>query len=131
MTPRIRFANPVIFVKEIEISKSFYTEMIGLKIIQDASVFVLFEDHFSIHQAQELSETVFGCASAAAQELQGRENLLLYFESEDIEQTFSRIEKRVNLIHPIEKQAWGQRVFRFYDPDRHIIEIGEPSVFQF
>ena len=131
MTPKIRFAHPVIFVKEIEISKSFYTDVIGLKVIQDAGVFVLFEDHFSIHLAQELIETIFGYANAAAQALQGRENLLLYFESDDIEQAFSRIEEQVNLIHPIEKQAWGQRVFRFYDPDRHIVEIGEPSVFQF
>jgi hypothetical protein len=34
----------------------------------------------------------------------------------------------VELIHPILQQAWGQRVFRFYDPDRHIVEIGEPMV---
>ncbi|WP_424540407.1 hypothetical protein [Sinorhizobium medicae] len=28
---------------------------------------------------------------------------------------------------PIERQAWGQRVFRFYDPDEHAIEVGEPQ----
>lgn len=31
------------------------------------------------------------------------------------------------IIHPFEKQAWGQNVFRFYDPDRHIPEIGEAT----
>ena len=32
----------------------------------------------------------------------------------------------MTFIHNIEQQPWGQRVLRFYDPDRHIIEIGEP-----
>jgi len=49
MTANIRFANPVVFVKDIEVSKKFYTELIGLKIVEDANVFVLFEDHFSLH----------------------------------------------------------------------------------
>ena len=25
----------------------------------------------------------------------------------------------------MKEHAWGQRVVRFYDPDRHIIEVGE------
>ena len=28
-------------------------------------------------------------------------------------------------IHPIIEHSWGQRVVRFYDPDKHIIEVGE------
>jgi catechol 2,3-dioxygenase-like lactoylglutathione lyase family enzyme len=128
---KIRFANPVVFVKEIETSKRFYTEIVGLTIIQDAKVFILFEDHFSIHQARELVNTIFGEDQESALELQGRENLLLYFESDNLEGIFERIKDRVSLIHPIEQQAWGQKVFRFYDPDRHIVEIGEPMVYQF
>jgi hypothetical protein len=26
----------------------------------------------------------------------------------------------------LREQPWGQRVFRVYDPDGHIVEIGEP-----
>ncbi len=25
----------------------------------------------------------------------------------------------------MKEQSWGQRVVRFYDPDKHIIEVGE------
>jgi hypothetical protein len=29
-------------------------------------------------------------------------------------------------IHPIREQPWGKRMMRLYDPDDHIVEIGEP-----
>ncbi|MBQ8137428.1 MAG: glyoxalase, partial [Clostridia bacterium] len=28
-------------------------------------------------------------------------------------------------VHPPVTHRWGQRVVRFYDPDGHIIEVGE------
>ena len=31
----------------------------------------------------------------------------------------------VQYVHPVKEHSWGQRVVRFYDPDRHIIEVGE------
>ena len=32
----------------------------------------------------------------------------------------------VTCVHPIREQPWGQRVFRVFDPDRHLVDIGEP-----
>jgi hypothetical protein len=29
-------------------------------------------------------------------------------------------------VHPLREHPWGQCVFRVYDPDGHIVEIGEP-----
>ena len=36
----------------------------------------------------------------------------------------------ISYVHPVHQQPWGQRAMRFYDPDGHIIEVGEtmPSV---
>ena len=31
----------------------------------------------------------------------------------------------IEYVHPIMEHSWGQRVVRFYDPDKHIIEVGE------
>jgi hypothetical protein len=31
----------------------------------------------------------------------------------------------IEYIHKLFEQSWGQRVVRFYDPDKHIIEVGE------
>ncbi len=50
----------------------------------------------------------------------------LYFESDDLEPIYQRLcDTKVEFIHPICEQPWGQRVMRFYDLDGHIIEIGE------
>ncbi|HMB21901.1 MAG: VOC family protein, partial [Chloroflexota bacterium] len=89
--------------------------------------FVLFEDHFAIHQARELAATVWKAeAPSGTDQPQGRHNVLIYFETDTLEDTFERLKEKVRLINPIERQAWGQNVFRFYDPDGHVVEIGEP-----
>lgn len=31
----------------------------------------------------------------------------------------------IEYIHPTMEHSWRQRVVRFYDPDKHIIEFGE------
>ena len=123
----LKFINSIAFVKDINLSKTFYTEMLGLKIAEDHGPFVLFEDHFALHQAHELAVTVWGAdCPPDTDQPQGRHNLLLYFETGELEQMFARLKDRVKLIHPIRRQAWGQAVFRFYDPDGHVVEIGEP-----
>jgi len=32
----------------------------------------------------------------------------------------------VKYVHGVIEQPWGQRAVRLYDPDLHIIEVGEP-----
>lgn len=123
----LKFINSIAFVKDISTSKTFYAEILGLKIVEDHGAFVLFEDHFALHQAHELAVTVWGAdCPPGTDQPQGRQNLLLYFETEELEQRFAQIKDRVKLIHPLQRQAWGQVVFRFYDPDGHVVEIGEP-----
>ena len=125
MNLELHFINPVVFVKDIEVSKAFYSDLLKLKILQDSGPFVLFEDHFSLHQAREILITTFGEDPSTDKQVLGSDNLLLYFECDHLDALFSEICDKVVLIHPILTQAWGQRVFRFYDPDRHIVEIGE------
>ena len=122
----MRFINPIPFVRDIDRSREFYQERLGLKIVEDFGSFVLFETGFAIHEGSALEQTIWREASAA-KEPYGRRNLLLYFEHEDVDAAFEAIAPHVDLIHPVERQVWGQRVFRFYDPDGHAIEIGEPQ----
>ena len=51
----------------------------------------------------------------------------LYFEVEDFDEFLLLLEKHkeVKLVHPPKKYEWQQRVVRIYDPDFHMIEIGE------
>jgi catechol 2,3-dioxygenase-like lactoylglutathione lyase family enzyme len=122
----MRFVNPIPFVRDIARSKAFYETRMGLRVIEDFGSFVLFETGFAIHEGPALERTVWR-ETSATQAPYGRANLLLYFEHEDVDAAFSAIAPHVTLIHPVEQQAWGQRVFRFYDPDGHAVEVGEPQ----
>ena len=31
----------------------------------------------------------------------------------------------IQYINPVAENSWGRRVVRFYDPDHHVIEVGE------
>ena len=49
-----------------------------------------------------------------------------YFEYSNLNELFDRLTKNnVEVIHPIREHPWGQRAFRIYDPDNHIIEFAE------
>jgi catechol 2,3-dioxygenase-like lactoylglutathione lyase family enzyme len=122
----MRFVNPIPFVRDIGQSTAFYRDVLGLAVVADHGDIVIFEGHFAIHDGGALIRTVWGAAEAGDDAAFGRRNLLLYFEDDDIEACFARLRDRVRLVHPLQRQPWGQHVFRFYDPDGHAIEIGEP-----
>ncbi len=121
------FVNTIVFVKDINRSKQFYIDVLGLKIVQDLDTIVFFENHFVIHIADSIIKTVFKKNNRFAKMKQGRKNILIYFETNKLTECYKKIETmKVKFIHGIEEQAWGQKVFRFFDPDGHIVEIGEP-----
>ncbi len=123
----VKFANTIVFVKDIEKSKNFYTEILGLKIVNDYGTVIMFEDHFVIHNSKSIIKTVFKTFNLRSIFKQGKKNILIYFESIQLNEIFEKVKKsKVKIIHKIEKQAWGQQVFRFFDPDNHLVEIGEP-----
>jgi hypothetical protein len=75
-------------------------------VAEDHGTIVIFNEHFAIHEGRELAATVWGEGAADAAPY-GRRNVLFYFEDDDVDACFTRISGRVDLIHPIVKQAWG------------------------
>ena len=50
----------------------------------------------------------------------------IYFEEDRFDAFAERLSTLpIQYVHPVKEHRWGQRVVRFYDPDRHIIEVGE------
>ncbi len=49
------------------------------------------------------------------------------FEEPDFDGFLKRLERfpGIDRLGTVTEQGWGQRVVRFYDPDGHIIEVGE------
>lgn len=58
----------------------------------------------------------------------------LVFEEENFDEFINHLKQFNDIIclHETKEYPWGQRVIRFYDPDFHIIEVGESmeSVFK-
>ncbi len=122
----IKFQSSVIFVKDIEASRRFYEELLEQQVEMDFGPNVGFVGGFAIWQVEHAYQMLFGHAPEDDRQL-GRENLELYFESEELDTVSARLsEASVQFVHPIREQPWGQRVFRVYDPDGHTVEIGEP-----
>jgi catechol 2,3-dioxygenase-like lactoylglutathione lyase family enzyme len=120
---RIKFNTAIIFTGDIAASKEFYHVLLGLTVLQDADTFVLLEGNLGLHKADVFYEYIGKQYGGRAM---GRDNLDLYFTADDIEAAERRLKDAgVKFIHGIKEFPWGEKLFRVYDPDGHIVEIGD------
>lgn len=120
-----RFESAVFFVKDVEKSKNFYANILGQKITMDFGRNVGFEGGFAIWDVEYALNTIF--SEKARSKKIGSNNSEIYFESTDLENLYEKLkEKGVKIIHATRTHPWGQKAFRVFDPDKHIIEFGEP-----
>jgi catechol 2,3-dioxygenase-like lactoylglutathione lyase family enzyme len=118
----LKLISSVLFVKDIQVSRRFYETVLGQKVLMDHGPNVGFEGGFALWQVEHAHQMVFGSPKTV-----GNANLELYFETDHLDDALVVLNaQNVKLIHPLVEQPWGQRVVRFYDPDEHIVEIGEP-----
>ena len=123
----IRFQKALLLVKDVAISRTFYEQTLQQKIEYDFGEDVVFKGGFAIHYANHLSQLLFNRPNPLIDDRLGKENFELYFECDFLDDVFNKLmESGITFIHTMKEQPWGQRVFRFYDPDHHIVEIGEP-----
>jgi catechol 2,3-dioxygenase-like lactoylglutathione lyase family enzyme len=115
----------LIVVEDMERSRKFYENLMGQNVILDFGANITFEGDFCL-QTRDSWERFIGKENPVTCQ---PNNFELYFEETEFEE-FARelknnTEFKVELIHDVKEYPWGQHVIRFYDPDRHIIEVGE------
>ncbi|OHD56331.1 MAG: hypothetical protein A2Y33_12045 [Spirochaetes bacterium GWF1_51_8] len=119
----MKFVCPLIVVEDIARSRAFYENTLGMKVKMDFGQNVAFEGDFAIHLKSHFDSLTGKQGIAPGSK---PHNFELYFESEDLENDYRRLmESGAEVCHDLREQPWGQRVFRVYDPDGHIVEIGE------
>jgi catechol 2,3-dioxygenase-like lactoylglutathione lyase family enzyme len=120
----MRFKCPLIVVSNIKISKDFYEKILGQKVKFDFGENLVFEGDFSIQLKPHFANMI----SISQDDIIFKSNNFeLYFEEESLDGFIEKLNtiREIQYIHHLEEHPWGQRVIRFYDPDKHIIEVGE------
>ncbi len=120
-----KFKRAVLFVNNVKKSKDFYINILGQKILMDGERYVEFEGEFCIWDKEYALNTIYSDKAKSASV--GGNNSEIYFESSNLDDFYKNLNNiGVTFIHPIHEYPWGQRAFRVFDPDNHIIEFGEP-----
>lgn len=117
----MKFKNPLIVVTDINKSVEFYKIVLGLRKIMDFGANVTLTGGLSLQTKDSWIEFI-GTNDISF----GSNCSELYFEEDDFDsfaETLSKLD--IDYVHPVKEHSWGQRVVRFYDPDHHIIEVGE------
>lgn len=116
--------GPIILVENIQRSRQFYGTTLRQKVKYDFGVNVSFEGDFAIHLKSHFAEITHMNHSQSI--IMGSNSFDLCFETEIIDEIFHELQRiNTRFLNGIEEQPWGQRVLRCYDPDGHLVEIGE------
>lgn len=109
-------------VKDVNVSKLFYEELFDQKVVFDFGRNVTFSGGFAI---QENFAWLIDLPVNSV--IEKSNNMELYFEVDDFDVFMEKLKTYGNIeyVHRPKKHEWKQRVVRIYDPDYHVIEIGE------
>lgn len=112
----------VISVSDIHTSKKFYEDLFGLKVYQDYGINIAFTCGLALQQN-------FGWLIHLPEEdiLKKSNNMEIAFEEQDFDGFLEKLKNYpdIECLGDVIEHSWGQRVIRFYDPDGHLIEVGE------
>lgn len=120
----MKFSCPLIVVKDIEASKTFYRTILGLRVTGDLGSNVVLTGGLALQSEESWIDMM----------LEHRHHVVYHgndaeicFEESDFDGFLKRLKQypELHYVHPLKEHSWGQRVIRFYDLDHHIIEVGE------
>ena len=119
----MKFKNPLLVVADMEKAKAFYLDVLGLRVIMDFGANITLTGGVCL---QSLDSWVQFIGSSADKIAFGGRDAEIYFEEDDFDAFLLHLgKKNIEYVHQVMEHNWGQRVVRFYDPDHHIIEVGE------
>jgi predicted enzyme related to lactoylglutathione lyase len=99
-----RFGFVLEYVKDVHAAKSFYTDILGLKVSRESPEFVQFADEAGV-----------GWAIASDASMSGGTKPETYWIVEDIAALQKSLSGKVKITHPLEERPFGQ-VFGVADP---------------
>lgn len=117
----MQYKSTLIVVRDMEISRRFYQDVLGLKVVNDFGANVELEGGIALQTV--ISWQRFINRSAVTF---GGNASEIYFEEPELGRFVEHLKGfEIKYVHPLTEHRWGQRVIRFYDPDLYMIEVGE------
>lgn len=118
----MKYEGVCIAVKDINLSKKFYQDLFGLEVYQDYGINI----SFGGLSLQQEFDWLIGMPKENI--IEKSHNMELYFEEDDFDGFIDKLQRRGDIQYlgdGVKEARWGQRSIRLYDPDGHIIEVGE------
>ena len=117
----MKYISTLIAVSDMKKSKQFYHDVLGMKVVADFGANVTLDGGL-VMQTMDTWKSFIRTDKVVLPNNAGE----LYYEEEDLDAFLENLKQfDICYVHPLFEHRWGQRVVRFYDPDRHIIEVGE------
>ena len=118
----MRLKNVLLAVDDLEKSITFYKGLFGLQILKEFEGNVILTEGLVLQDKkiwEQLIEREVSFYGNAAE---------LYFVENDLEGFQDKLDQssfEIHYLHKLKEYPWGQKAIRLYDPDGHLIEIGE------
>ena len=117
----MRIKNPLFVVKDMKKSKFFYRHVLGLRTVMDFGANAVLTGGLALQTEESFVEFTQHAVTYRGNDKE------IYFEEDNFDEFLKKLDsiESIEYVHPVMEHEWGQRVIRFYDPDYHIIEVGE------
>ena len=118
----MKLKNTLLVVKDMEQSKAFYRDLFGLEVIAD------FEENVVLTEGLVLQEESVWSSFIEKEIAYKGHDAELFFEENQMDAFIKRLENwsgEIEYVNRLMEHPWGQRVIRLYDPNGHMIEVGE------
>ncbi len=120
----MKFKCALLVVDNMEKSIQFYKKVLGLRVVMDFGANVTLTGGLNLQTKESWKDFIH----VNEKDIQYKGNdAEVYFEEDDFDQFMEHLKTidHIEYVHDVVEFSWGQRAVRFYDPDKHIIEVGE------
>jgi len=123
----LKHCIPVLFVKDAKLSRNFYENLLEFTVTGDfGGLNIVFEEGLAIWQIMDGNIIIEKLGADNITDSQLTSRCELAFDTSDLDTIYRKLKDAgVKFLHEINTEIWGQRNMRFYDPDGHLIEVGE------
>ncbi len=124
---KLQNCTPVLFVKNAPKARDFYADILGLTVAADfGGLNFMFKEGFALWQIMDGNIIPATLGRENIENSRSTSRFELCFETHELDSIYKTLkEKNTKFLHEINIELWGQRTIRFYDPDGHLIEVGE------